>query len=184
MIPNLLSAFRICLVPVFIIVYFTETGAVKVYAISIYALAALTDFLDGFIARKLNLTTKLGKFLDPLGDKLMTVSVMTCLTVDGVIPVWAVTTAFTKELLMGIGGMVLHKKTQGDIPPSNILGKASTVAFCAVCLALMIFTGIPKSAAALMIAGAIALMLIALLSYILTFTSVLRSRARSGEADN
>jgi CDP-diacylglycerol--glycerol-3-phosphate 3-phosphatidyltransferase len=178
-IPNLLSFFRICLVPVFIFAYFSAAeGAVKVLAISVYALAAVTDFLDGFLARKFKLTTALGKILDPLGDKLMMVSALTCITIDGLIPVWAVIAAFTKELLMGVGGLLLHRRAGGEIPPSNILGKASTVVFIAVFLALMLFP-IPSRAAAYMIAGALALMFAALGGYIMTFVSVLKQTDKS-----
>ncbi|MDR2502422.1 MAG: CDP-alcohol phosphatidyltransferase family protein [Oscillospiraceae bacterium] len=180
MIPNLLSAFRICLVPVFYAAYFLDSHAVKVYALAVYALASFTDFLDGYIARKFKLTSNLGKILDPLGDKLMMVSVLTCITIDGVIPLWALITAGIKEALMGIGGLVIHRKVKSDIPPSNILGKTSTVVFFLVCATLMLFPAIPGSTAALMIGVAIALMLMALGSYILTFTAVIKRRSNAG----
>jgi CDP-diacylglycerol--glycerol-3-phosphate 3-phosphatidyltransferase len=172
-VPNLLSAFRICLVPIFIFVYFTETGEVKAYAVAIYCLAGVTDFLDGYLARRFALTSNLGKVLDPLGDKLMMVSALTCITIDGIIPPYAVAIAFTKEAVMGLGGLVLHRRVR-EIPPSNIVGKASTVVFIAVCGALMLFRAIPPRAAELMIAGALTLMFAALVSYIFTFARALR----------
>ena len=173
-IPNILSAIRICLVPVFIAVYFTDEEPVKISAALVYAVAAFTDFLDGYLARKYGNISNLGKVLDPLGDKLMTVSVMACITIDGIIPFWAVLTAFCKEALMGIGGLVLHKRKRMEIPPSNILGKISTVVFFLVCVTLMLFEGISQTAATIMISVAIGLMLAALGSYVVTYAGIVQ----------
>ena len=177
-IPNILSTIRICLVPVFIAVYFAEEGQVKIYAALVYAVAAFTDFLDGYLARKYGNTSNLGKVLDPLGDKLMTVSVMVCITVDGIIPLWAVLIAFCKEALMGIGGLVVHRKTHMEIPPSNIIGKLSTVTFFLVCVTLMLVEGISRTVATVMISVAIGLMLVALGSYIITYADVMKKSKR------
>jgi CDP-diacylglycerol--glycerol-3-phosphate 3-phosphatidyltransferase len=161
-------------VPLFVAAYFGggTGGGVKKYAIAVYAIAAFTDFLDGFLARRYKLVTELGKILDPLGDKLMTIAVLACITADGLIPVWAVLVAAAKEALMAAGGFVLHRRAGGRIPPSNILGKASTVVFFLVCVTLMLFRGSMDAAAATaMISAALGLMLMALGSYVITFMS-------------
>ncbi|MDR0838671.1 MAG: CDP-alcohol phosphatidyltransferase family protein [Oscillospiraceae bacterium] len=176
-VPNLLSAFRIVLVPFFVLAYFSDAGDVKTGAVAIFALAAVTDVLDGYIARRFKLTSNLGKVLDPLGDKMMTVAAMVCITIDGLIPVWAVSTAVVKELLMGIGGLLIHRRARVEIPPSNIFGKITTVVFVAVCIALMLFPQIPRAAAKAMIGIALALTIAALLSYILTFSAVMKKQA-------
>lgn len=173
-VPNILSTIRICLVPVFVITYFYESGSVKIYAAVVYALASFTDFLDGYIARKYCLISDLGKILDPLGDKLMTVAVLVCITVDQVIPIWAVVVAITKELLMLLGGAIIRKREGGEIPSSNIIGKTSTVVFFVVCVTLMLVKGIPDKVATLMISTAIILMLMALVSYIRTFIHIMK----------
>jgi CDP-diacylglycerol--glycerol-3-phosphate 3-phosphatidyltransferase len=179
MLPNMLSALRICLVPLFVLTYFMEAGAggaVKKYALTVYAFASFTDFLDGFLARRYKLMTELGKLLDPLGDKLMTIAVLTCITIDGLIPVWAVAAAATKETLMAVGGLILHRRARGRIPSSNILGKASTVVFFLVCVTLMLFRSrIGAAAVTIMISAALALMRAALGSYAITFSSVVKS---------
>ena len=175
-VPNIISAFRICLVPVFIIVYFSNVHTTKIYAVLVYALAAFSDFLDGFLARRYKASSNLGKILDPLGDKLMTFSVLVCITIDGVIPIWAVIVAGVKELLMGAGGIVLHNIAHTEIPPSNIIGKASTVVFFLVCVTLLLFKEMPRSAAIALISVAIALMFFALASYIKTYITVMKNR--------
>jgi len=157
-------------------VYFSDNSDRKLYAVLIYVVAALSDFLDGFIARRYKVSSNLGKLLDPLGDKLMTISVMVCITIDGVIPFWAVTVAGVKEILMGIGGIVLHKKAHAELLPSNLIGKTSTVVFFLVCVTLMLFRQIPGWAAISLISAAIGLTFIALASYLITYVRIMKSR--------
>lgn len=174
-VPNMISVFRICLVPIFILVYFSDDSNNNIYAVLIYAVAAISDVLDGFLARKFQVSSNLGKVLDPLGDKLMTVAVMACITIDGLIPLWAVLLVGVKELLMAIGGLVLHKKAHVDIPPSNLIGKASTVVFFLVCVTLMLYRSIPDWAAILLISVAIGLTFIALVSYLIKYIRIMKS---------
>lgn len=175
-IPNLLSILRICLVPVFIIAYFTDYSYIKTNAIFIYAIAAFTDFLDGYIARKFKVVSNLGMVLDPLGDKLMIVAVLVCLTIDGIIPFWVVIIAFLKELLMAIGGFVIHKAVKIPLPPAKLIGKISTVYFFLACMVLMIFRDIPHIYATGLITVAIMLMLAAFTSYILDYNRLMKAR--------
>ena len=178
-IPNILSVFRICLVPVFIVVYFSDAYDTKMYPALVYAIASFSDFLDGFLARKLKASSKLGMILDPLGDKLMTISVMVCITIDGIIPFWAVLIAGAKEILMAIGGLVIHKVARANILPSNMLGKTSTVVFFLVCVTLMLFRNIPGSVAIAMISFAIALTLCALAGYLGKYITVMKNREKT-----
>ena len=176
-VPNIISIFRICLVPVFIVVYFSADRDAKLYPALIYALASFSDFLDGFLARRFKASSKLGKILDPLGDKMMTVSVMVCITIDGIIVFWAVLIVVVKEILMAIGGFVMHKVARADIPPSNLLGKTSTVVFFLVCVTLMLFRNmLPDGVALVLISFAIALTLFALAGYLNTYIKVMKNR--------
>ena len=180
-VPNVISVFRIILVPVFIAVYFSDNSDRKLYAVLIYALAAFSDFLDGFIARRFKVSSNMGKLLDPLGDKLMNFSVMVCITIDGLIPIWAVTVVGIKEILMGVGGLVLHKKARSELLPSNLIGKTSTVVFFLVCVTLMLYRNIPGWAAILLISAAIGLTFVALASYLLMYIRIMQNREN---ADN
>lgn len=129
-IPNLLSLLRLVLVPVFAVVFFQPAPDAHRWAVLIYLTAFLTDVADGWIARHFNQITKLGRILDPLADKLMTFTVIICITADGIIPLWAVVVFFLKELTMAIGGYLMYQKL-GDVISSNWLGKTSTgVFFC------------------------------------------------------
>jgi len=181
-VPNIISIFRICLVPVFVIAYFTDNNDIKYYAILVYAIAGLSDFLDGFIARKFNAQSKLGKLLDPLGDKLMTFTVLICITITHTASrpflISAALVFFIKEILMGIGGLVLHKKAHVELPPANFIGKASTIVFYAVFIALMLFN-IPNFVVVILVSVAIGLALIALAGYIISYIKIMKSRSRT-----
>ena len=179
--PNFISVFRICLVPVFIVVYFYDNSDLKLYAVLVYAFAALSDFLDGFLARKYQASSNLGKLLDPLGDKLMTISVMVCITIDGLIPFWAVIVAGIKEILMGTGGLVLHKKAHTELLPANLIGKTSTVVFFLVCVTLMLVRNIPGWAAVTMISAAIGLTFAALASYLSKYIKIMKNKDTGGQ---
>jgi phosphatidylglycerophosphate synthase len=161
-------------VPVFIIVYFSDDSDNNLYAVLVYALAALSDFLE------FKASSNLGKFLDPLGDKLMTISVMVCITIDGLIPLWAVLLAGVKEILMGTGGLVLHKKAHAELPPSNLIGKSSTVVFFLVCVTLMLYRDIPRWGATTLISVAIGLTFLALVSYLIKYIRIMKARKING----
>jgi len=178
-VPNILSVFRICLVPVFAFAYFLDPGEIKIYAILVFSVAALSDLLDGYIARRFDASSQLGKVLDPLGDKLMTFAVIVCLTITTPILIWAVLVFFVKEVLQGIGGFILHKVAKAEIPPANLLGKASTVVFFLVCVTLMIFTNMPTSVIHTLMAAAIGLTLVSLTGYMISYAGIMKSRDKN-----
>ena len=174
--PNMISLFRMCLVPVFVIVYFTDANDIKIYPTLVYGIASFSDFLDGYLARKYEASSKLGKFLDPFADKLMTTTVMVCIAIDGIIPFWAVLIAAGKEMLMAIGGIILHKVAHADLMPANMLGKTATVVFFLVCATLMLFRKIPRTVAIAMISFAIVLTMLSLASYSQEYSLVMKQR--------
>lgn len=175
--PNMLSLFRILLVPVFCMFFFSELQYAKYYAVSIYALASLTDLLDGIIARRTNNITKLGRILDPLGDKLMCFAVVLCIAIDGIVPMWAMVVLFVKESLMAVGGLLMYEKAT-DVVSSNIFGKAATAVFFVVCVVLMLFDWIPANIAMIMISVALALTVTALITYLIQFVRIIRAEKK------
>lgn len=123
-IPNLLSFLRIALVPVFLWFLLEE---MFVSAITVLAVAGLTDFLDGFIARKLNQTTKLGKILDPVADRLYIFATLLALSVTGYVPWWLAGLVILRDLLMLVSMPILASLGYRSLPV-HYLGKASTFA--------------------------------------------------------
>ena len=125
-IPNVLTMIRMILIPVFVVLFFNNQ---KMAALAVFCIASFTDFLDGFLARKLNQITDFGKLFDPLADKLMVLTVMVCQTFWGPLPWVAVLIVALKELVMVLGGMFMLSKNV--VVYSNIWGKAAQVGFIA-----------------------------------------------------
>jgi len=182
--PNIISIFRISLVPVFITAYFAFDSEIKIWAILVYTIAGLSDLLDGYLARKFDAVSKLGKLLDPLGDKLMTFTVMVCITITNPILYWAVLVFFVKEVLMGIGGFLIHKKARVELPAANFIGKASTFSLFLVCVTLMLFRELPDSVAIALTTAAICVTLIALVSYLGSYIKIMKSSTIQNNGEN
>jgi CDP-diacylglycerol--glycerol-3-phosphate 3-phosphatidyltransferase len=127
-IPNILSGIRIALVGVFIYLYFLDYPNNIVWALVTFIAAGATDVLDGYLARRNNWVTNLGKVLDPLADKLMQCTVLICMTVKDLIPVWLVIPFILKEVLVLLGGMLVSKK-MSKVVMSNVFGKMTVVFF-------------------------------------------------------
>ena len=129
--PNKLTMLRIILIPFMMFFYlasFIPFGIGKIVALVIFAVAALTDLLDGKIARKYNLVTDLGKFLDPIADKLLTSTVFFLLIVDGTIPapwgVIVVTIIIAREFM--VSALRLIAASKGRVLAADIWGKSKT----------------------------------------------------------
>jgi cardiolipin synthase (CMP-forming) len=123
-VPNFLSFLRIALVPVFLWFLLEE---MFVSAITVLAIAGLTDFLDGYLARKLNQTTKLGKMLDPVADRLYIFATLLALSATGYVPWWLSGLVILRDVLMLISLPVLASVGHRSLPV-HYLGKASTFA--------------------------------------------------------
>ena len=130
--PNKLTTLRIVLIPFVMFFYlasFIPHGIGKIVALVIFIVAALTDLLDGKIARKYNLVTDLGKFLDPIADKLLTAAVLFMLMADGTLPapwgVIVVTIIIAREFM--VSALRLIAASKGTVLAADIWGKAKTM---------------------------------------------------------
>jgi len=129
-IPNILSCIRIALVGVFVFLFFLDYPQNIVWALVTFLIAGATDIVDGYLARRNNWITDLGKILDPFADKLMQCTVLICMLIKGLLPVWLVVPFIAKELTMIIGGFFVSKKIS-HVVVSNIFGKMTVVFFYA-----------------------------------------------------
>ena len=170
------------MVPVFVLVYFSgDEAASRYWALAVYVIAQGTDVLDGYIARKYNLITRLGRVLDPLADKLMTFTVAVCLVIRFEFLWWAAAILFVKESLMGIGALVQYKKIT-EVPPSNLVGKVTTVYFYLLLISMLLLDDlIPPLAMNLMFAVAVVLTLTAFIIYVNMFNKNLKQAGKSTE---
>jgi cardiolipin synthase len=131
-VPNLLTIVRFFLIPIYIYVFYSQDLHT---AFAIVVLAGLTDILDGYIARKYNLITKVGQMLDPLADKSMMITVILTLTSEGIIPLPAAFIIFGRDILMILSATFFHFNGKQNVQ-ANGFGKVTTVLFYVALLML------------------------------------------------
>ncbi|MBR5228885.1 MAG: CDP-diacylglycerol--glycerol-3-phosphate 3-phosphatidyltransferase [Firmicutes bacterium] len=121
--PNKLTTLRMILVPVFIIVYMIlGTGF---FACAIFVIASVTDFFDGYLARKHKLVTNYGKIMDPLADKLLVTAALICMVETNIVPAWMVIVILAREF--AITGLRAVAASEGIVIAAAWSGKIKTV---------------------------------------------------------
>ncbi|KNZ70274.1 CDP-diacylglycerol/glycerol-3-phosphate 3-phosphatidyltransferase [Thermincola ferriacetica] len=153
--PNLITIGRILLIPLFLLVFWSGRPYSIQWAMLVMALAGASDIIDGYLARKLNLITSIGKILDPLADKLMIAAALTSLYLVGLVPLWLFLLIILKELILVLGsGFVVYKR-EYDVS-ANAGGKIATVSIYAALF--FVSFGLPAQNLFLYMAGIMALL--------------------------
>ena len=134
--PNKLSMLRILMIPVFVILALMNASAAQYAAVGVFVLAAITDALDGHIARKNGLVTNFGKFIDPIADKLLVMSALIVLVERGRMPGWVCIVMLAREF--AISGFRLVAAGTGKVIAAGILGKIKTVTQMIAVIALLL----------------------------------------------
>lgn len=125
---NELTISRVILVPFYVIVYlcpWIPSPWREYISLAIFSIASITDLLDGKIARKYNMVSDFGKFMDPLADKLLVGSALICFTAQSIVPAWAVVILIGREFI--ISGFRLVAAGKGIVIAADIWGKIKTV---------------------------------------------------------
>ena len=145
--PNLLSAFRLLLTPVFILLFLrVQTPAQYYYTVTLAAILALSDLADGWIARHYHQVTDLGKFLDPLSDKLLQAALLFCLGTRYPL-VWVLGGVFVvKEGALALAALLLLRQTGRKLDGAKWWGKCSTALLYAVFFLLLAFPRLSPAA--------------------------------------
>ncbi len=123
--PNLLTLGRIACIPLLVVLLLVEGRASSFWAAMIFSLGAITDWLDGYLARKWQVVTVLGKFLDPLADKLIVMAALIMLIPHGRVPAWAVFVLLAREII--ITGLRSIASSEGVVIAASNLGKYKTI---------------------------------------------------------
>ena len=142
--PNKLTLLRVCMIPFFVILARMGEFWAQFAAVAIYALACLTDALDGHIARSRGLVTNFGKFMDPIADKLLVMSALIVLTAQGRMPDWVCILLLAREFL--VSGFRLVAVENGTVFAAGPLGKLKTVFQMLSTIALMLLVPVQGEA--------------------------------------
>lgn len=173
-ISNLLSLFRALLAIPFAVVMLSDLPDATFWGIGLLAVAALTDKLDGVLARRRNEETEWGKILDPLADKIGMGAVAVVLVVVGMLPLWFLVAVLARDVLILAGGIVL-KARRAVVPPSNQAGKwtIGVLAMTMLCAMLRL-----EFATALFIWLSVGMLVFSLALYMGRFAELTRSSNR------
>ena len=172
--PNKLTILRVIMIPFFVAALLYDGGAnqnMRYVAAALFIIASLTDMLDGKIARKYNLVTNFGKFMDPLADKLLVCSALICMIELRELPAWMVIIIISREFI--ISGFRLVASDNGVVIAASYWGKFNTT-FQMIGVVLLIFN-IPalSTLTTIIVWIALALTVISLVDYIVKNAGVL-----------
>ena len=173
--PNKLTCIRMVMVIPFVICMLAgrAEGASMVISLILFIGASITDTIDGHIARRDNLITNFGKFMDPLADKILVVSALICLVELGRIPAWIVIIIIAREFI--ISGFRLIASDNGIVIAASMWGKSKTVSQMILVIMLIIYfpTGPMHIIQTIVMYTALALTVISLIDYLHKNRSVL-----------
>ena len=134
---------RVAFIPAFMVLMYLSGGAANGWmwsSLAVFIIASLTDFIDGYIARKYNQVSDFGKFLDPLADKLLVISAMAMFCEWGVMPAWALMIVLTREF--AVTGLRLVAAPKGTVIAAGKSGKIKTASTMIGLCVMMAFPGI------------------------------------------
>ena len=134
--PNKITIFRMFIAPLFLVLYFLDFKYKMLVSAIIFAAGAVTDAIDGHLARKNNIVTNFGKFLDPIADKMLVTAGFLALMQDGLCNIWIVMFMITREF--AVTSVRLIAAAQGVVIPANIGGKIKTVFQMVALVAIMV----------------------------------------------
>jgi len=123
--PNILTMMRIAAIPLLAALLMSPTQSAGFWAAAVFAIASITDWFDGYLARRMNIVTVFGKFLDPIADKLIVMAAMIMILPFGRVPAWMVLVILGREIVItGLRGIA---SSEGIVIPASELGKFKTI---------------------------------------------------------
>jgi CDP-diacylglycerol---glycerol-3-phosphate 3-phosphatidyltransferase len=171
--PNLankITLLRIALIPVFVVFLLGRAAWGDLLAAAVFIIAALTDSVDGYLARKHNQITVFGQFLDPLADKLLVSAALVSLVALGKLSIWPAAIIITREL--AVSGLRVFAVAGGRAVAAGPLGKVKTVSQVLAIIALILKPAVvPNAAAGLLMGAAVAITVISGIDYYLKVRS-------------
>ena len=136
---NKITLFRVAMIPVFVVLCYLEGGWSKWAALAVFLLASISDFADGYIARRYNQITDFGKFLDPIADKLLVTSAMLLFVEQGRMPAWVLLVVIGREF--AVSALRLVAVDNGRVIAAGWSGKAKTASTMVAICVMLVFSG-------------------------------------------
>ena len=172
--PNKLTILRVAMIPLLVVVMLVPLGIPnqKWLAVAIFVLASLTDLADGKIARKYNLITNFGKFMDPLADKLLVCSALICLIELDRIPAWIVLVIIAREFI--VSGFRLVAADQGIVIAASMWGKVKTTVQMIMVILMLADIEQLKIVTQVMMWSALVLTVVSLIDYVVKNRAVIK----------
>jgi cardiolipin synthase len=140
-IPNVISFIRLLGVPLFL--YLLLGPHHDVSAVIVLAIGGTTDWVDGFVARRMNSVSRLGELLDPFADRLYILATLVGFTVRGVVPYWLTAALLLREVVLGVALLVLRRHGYGP-PPVHYVGKTGTFVLLGAFPVILLAAAVPS----------------------------------------
>ena len=177
--PNKITVLRVLLIPFFIVFMMLGESWADWAALAVFVAASLTDFVDGHLARKLNMITDFGKFMDPLADKMLVAAAMILLTEKGIIPAWVVIVIIGREFI--VSGFRMLAAEKGLVIAAGWWGKIKTAETMVMLVVVLLFQALGLAGGAyyvidqILIYLALALTIISMIDYLAKNKGVIES---------
>lgn len=173
-IPNILSFFRLCLIPVLIWLYISKKDYLS--TLLVLLLSGLTDIVDGIVARKCNMISDFGKIFDPVADKLTQMAMLFCLVSRFSYMVLPLAFLIIKEILTGITGLVSLKRTKA-VKGAVWHGKLTTVVLYSMMALHLIWFNIPHTLSLILVGASVGIMMMSFIMYLIQNIKAIKNRS-------
>ena len=178
--PNVLTLLRILLVPVLVVALLDGTSGGDLAAALVFALASVTDAVDGYLARRSNAITTFGKLMDPIADKLLIIAALVALVSQGRIPGWVAMVIIARELTVTVTRM--QATQHGVVIAANWWGKAKTIVQVAAIFCVIAFGDPTPAWVDALLYGAVAITIVSGIDYFFGLRRVMREAEASRAA--
>lgn len=182
-VANRVTLFRILLIPVFMAFLLGRLPYGDWLAVIVFTIAAITDSVDGYLARKHNQITVFGQFFDPLADKLLISAALVTLVDLGTLSAWIVMVILTREF--AVSGLRLMAVVKGVIVPASILGKIKTISQVVAVIAWILMPAVvPEALAVVLMGGAVVITLVSGFDYYIKIKPALETHEGEGRSQS
>ena len=179
--PNKLTCIRVLLVPLYLLLYYAPFAAGRYLALVVFILASLTDYADGYLARRDHLITDFGKFMDPLADKLLVGAALIAFVDKGELAGWICILLIAREFI--ISGFRLVAANRGIVIAAGWSGKVKTVVQMVLIIVLLLRIPALRPLEMILLAAAVVLTIVSCAEYIWKNKSVITTGENHGTTD-